>query len=76
MCCDRILWAFSLYLEAVAILPQLVLLQRTRNIDNLTGQYVFFSGLGFLDLFRHCFTPISFIITSKVKIFKHWGIFI
>lgn len=42
---DRILWAFSLYLEAVAILPQLVLLQRTRNIDNLTGQYVFFSGV-------------------------------
>lgn len=38
------MWTFSLYLEAVAILPQLVLLQRTRNIDNLTGQYVFFLG--------------------------------
>lgn len=38
------MWAFSLYLEAVAILPQLVLLQRTRNIDNLTGQYVFLLG--------------------------------
>ncbi|KAB5516145.1 hypothetical protein DKX38_026793 [Salix brachista] len=34
-----VMWTFSLYLEAVAILPQLVLLQRTRNIDNLTGQY-------------------------------------
>ncbi|KAL7603520.1 hypothetical protein Lser_V15G18617 [Lactuca serriola] len=33
------MWTFSLYLEAVAILPQLVLIQRTRNIDNLTGQY-------------------------------------
>ncbi|XP_022771475.1 ER lumen protein-retaining receptor-like isoform X3 [Durio zibethinus] len=31
--------------EAVAILHQLVLLQRTRNIDNLTGQYVFLLGL-------------------------------
>ncbi|CAI9761384.1 unnamed protein product [Fraxinus pennsylvanica] len=40
----EIMWTFSLYLEAVAILPQLVLLQRTRNIDNLTGQYVFLLG--------------------------------
>jgi len=40
----EVLWAFSIYLEAVAILPQLVLLQRSRNIDNLTGQYVFFLG--------------------------------
>ncbi|WOL12831.1 ER lumen protein-retaining receptor [Canna indica] len=40
----EIMWAFSIYLEAVAILPQLVLLQRTKNIDNLTGQYVFLLG--------------------------------
>uniref|UniRef100_A0A0D6QSA4 ER lumen protein-retaining receptor n=1 Tax=Araucaria cunninghamii TaxID=56994 RepID=A0A0D6QSA4_ARACU len=40
----EVLWAFSLYLEAVAILPQLVLLQRCRNIDNLTGQYVLLLG--------------------------------
>lgn len=40
----EVLWTFSIYLEAVAILPQLVLLQRTKNIDNLTGQYVFFLG--------------------------------
>ncbi|KAJ3671902.1 hypothetical protein LUZ60_007981 [Juncus effusus] len=40
----EVMWAFSIYLEAVAILPQLVLLQRTRNIDNLTGQYVFLLG--------------------------------
>ncbi|KAF7840350.1 ER lumen protein-retaining receptor A [Senna tora] len=39
-----IFWAFSIYLEAVAILPQLVLLQRSGNVDNLTGQYVFFLG--------------------------------
>ncbi|KAJ8451370.1 hypothetical protein Cgig2_017761 [Carnegiea gigantea] len=41
---DYVLWTFSLYLEAVAILPQLVLLQRSRNIDNLTGNYVFLLG--------------------------------
>ncbi|WVZ52117.1 hypothetical protein U9M48_003207 [Paspalum notatum var. saurae] len=40
----EVMWAFSIYLEAVAIFPQLVLLQRTRNIDNLTGQYIFFLG--------------------------------
>ncbi|GKV28699.1 hypothetical protein SLEP1_g37716 [Rubroshorea leprosula] len=40
----EVMWTFSLYLKAVAILPQLVLLQRTRNIDNLTGQYVFLLG--------------------------------
>ena len=37
-------WTFSIYLEAVAILPQLVLLQRTGNVDNLTGDYVFLLG--------------------------------
>lgn len=40
----QILWAFSIFLEAVAILPQLVLLQRTQNIDNITGNYVFLLG--------------------------------
>ncbi len=47
-CCPvvfcQVLWTFSIYLEAVAILPQLVLLQRTNNIDNLTGNYVFLLG--------------------------------
>ncbi|CAM6028146.1 unnamed protein product [Sphagnum balticum] len=40
----EVLWVFSLYLEAIAIVPQLVLLQRTRNVDNLTGNYVFLLG--------------------------------
>jgi len=34
----------SIYLESVAILPQLTLLMRTENIDNLTGNYVFLLG--------------------------------
>ena len=38
--CVQVLWTFSIYLEAVAILPQLVLMQRTQNIDNLTANYV------------------------------------
>ncbi|KAI4295303.1 hypothetical protein L6164_035364 [Bauhinia variegata] len=40
----EVFWTFSIYLEAVAILPQLILLQRSRNIDNLTGNYVFLLG--------------------------------
>ncbi|XP_054811553.1 ER lumen protein-retaining receptor-like [Prosopis cineraria] len=40
----EVLWTFSIYLEAVAILPQLGLLQRSSNIDNLTGKYVFLLG--------------------------------
>mmetsp|Transcript_3622 Transcript_3622/g.13112 ORF Transcript_3622/g.13112 Transcript_3622/m.13112 type:complete len:207 (-) Transcript_3622:87-707(-) len=40
----EVLWTFSIYLEAVAILPQLVLLQRTCNVDTLTGNYVFLLG--------------------------------
>jgi ER lumen protein retaining receptor len=41
----ELLWTFSIYLEALAILPQLVLMQRTQNIDNLTGNYVFLLGM-------------------------------
>lgn len=42
----QILWTFSIYLEAVAILPQLVLLQRTQNVDNMTGNWIFLLGCG------------------------------
>lgn len=38
------LWTFSIYLEAVAILPQLIVLQRYREVENLTGHYIFFLG--------------------------------
>ncbi|KAI7846116.1 hypothetical protein COHA_000377 [Chlorella ohadii] len=40
----EVLWTFSIYLEAVAILPQLVLMQRTQNIDNLTANYIALLG--------------------------------
>ena len=38
------LWTFSIYLEAIAILPQLIVLQRYRDVENLTGNYIFFMG--------------------------------
>lgn len=38
-------WAFSIYLEAVAIFPQLLVLHRLQKIENLTTYYMFFLGL-------------------------------
>jgi ER lumen protein retaining receptor len=40
----ELLWTFSIYLEAIAILPQLIVLQRYGEVENLTGNYVFFMG--------------------------------
>lgn len=40
----RYLWMFSIFLEAVAIVPQLVLLQQSGECDNVTGLYIFFMG--------------------------------
>lgn len=38
-------WTISIYLEALAILPQLILLQRYREVENLTSHYVFLLGM-------------------------------
>ena len=40
----ELLWTFSIYLECLTIMPQLVVLQRYREVENLTGNYVFFMG--------------------------------
>jgi ER lumen protein retaining receptor len=39
-----LLWTFSIFLESISILPQLIVLQRYREVENLTGNYVFFMG--------------------------------
>ncbi|KAI9504984.1 endoplasmic reticulum retention protein [Coemansia spiralis] len=40
----EILWSFSIYLESVAILPQLFQMTRTGEADNITSHYVFALG--------------------------------
>ncbi|KAJ2692517.1 endoplasmic reticulum retention protein [Coemansia spiralis] len=40
----EILWSFSIYLEAVAIMPQLFQMTRTGEADNITSHYVFALG--------------------------------
>jgi ER lumen protein retaining receptor len=41
----QILWTFSLWLEAVAILPQLFILQRTGKAETITTHYLFALGI-------------------------------
>jgi ER lumen protein retaining receptor len=40
----EILWAFSIYLESVAILPQLFQLHRTGEAETITSHYLFALG--------------------------------
>ena len=40
----EIVWAFSVFLEAVAIVPQLFLLQKTGELENITSHYIFCLG--------------------------------
>ncbi|EEH40111.2 ER lumen protein retaining receptor 2 [Paracoccidioides lutzii Pb01] len=42
---SEILWAFSIWLESVAILPQLFMLQRTGEADTITTHYLFALGI-------------------------------
>lgn len=39
------IWSFSVWLEAFAILPQLYMINKLRDIENITAHYVFFLGL-------------------------------
>lgn len=41
----ELLWTFSIYLEAVAILPQLFMITRTHEAESITSHYLFFLGL-------------------------------
>jgi len=41
----EVLWAFSIWLESVVILPQLFMLQRTGEADTITAHYLFALGI-------------------------------
>ncbi|SPO03503.1 probable HDEL receptor ERD2 [Cephalotrichum gorgonifer] len=41
----EVLWAFSIWLESVAILPQLFMLQRTGEAETITTHYLFALGV-------------------------------
>lgn len=48
----QMLWAFSIWLEAVAILPQLFMLQRTGEAETITTHY-----LAALGIYRALYIP-------------------
>ena len=39
------LWAYSIWLEAGSILPQLMMISKVGEVENITAHYVFFLGL-------------------------------
>lgn len=41
----EIIWAFSIWLESVAVLPQLFMIQRTGTAESLTVHYIFALGI-------------------------------
>lgn len=41
----QIIWSFSIWLESVAILPQLFMLQRTGEAETITTHYLFALGV-------------------------------
>lgn len=44
-CATQIIWSFSIWLESVAILPQLFMLQRTGEAETITTHYLFALGI-------------------------------
>jgi ER lumen protein retaining receptor len=38
------IWSFSVWLEAFAILPQLAMIARLKEVENITAHYVLFLG--------------------------------
>ncbi|CAN3359972.1 ER lumen protein-retaining receptor [Diutina catenulata] len=42
---SEIVWSFSLWLESIAIIPQLYILQRTGEAENITVHYIFALGI-------------------------------
>lgn len=77
----EILWAYSIFLEAVAILPQMFLLQRLGEAETITTHYIFALGayraLYILNwLYRYVFryghlTPVLFLSQSTTLIISH-----
>ena len=41
----QILWTFSIYLESVAVMPQLYMISKTGEAESITSHYLFALGL-------------------------------
>ena len=38
-------WSFSIWLESLAILPQLFMINKLKDVENITAHYILFLGL-------------------------------
>ena len=57
---SEMLWAFSIYLEAVAVLPQLLLVQRTGEVETFSANYIVaLGGYRLLYIFNWIFRVIT-----------------
>ncbi|CCW68741.1 unnamed protein product [Phytomonas sp. Hart1] len=61
----EVLWAFSQYLEAVAILPQIFLLEYTERYEALTSHYLF--CLGAYRIFYLLHWIVRYIVYNRVN---------
>ncbi|PIA14283.1 ER lumen protein retaining receptor [Coemansia reversa NRRL 1564] len=61
----EVLWSFSIYLESLAIIPQLFQMTRTGEADNITSHYVFALGgyraLYMLNWFYRYYTEDNYV---------------
>jgi len=66
----EILWTFSIYLESVAILPQLFMLSRTGEAETITTHYLFALGL------YRGFYLLNWLWRYKVEQYLDWIVWI
>ncbi|KMZ58312.1 putative ER lumen protein retaining receptor [Zostera marina] len=67
---NRLIWAFSAYLETVSILPQLRVMQNTKIVESFTANYVFALGVA---RFLACANWILHIIDSGGSFLTRYG---
>lgn len=63
----RVLWAFCVYLEAVSVVPQLVMMQRANVVEKFTAHYVFALGLS---RFVSCAHWVLQVLDGDTFVFK------
>ena len=73
----EILWTFSIYLESVAILPQLFMVQKTGEAESITSHYLFalgsYRGLYILNwIYRYYFEGKKQRRKKVTQIFQAW----
>lgn len=64
----EVIWAFSIWLEALAILPQLILLQRHGCVEALTSNYIATLGA------YRAFYILNWVYRHFTEPHFHWGI--